>query len=154
MFCRFCGEDPDAYVLLPRREPNGSLCTMVCLSCAEKLPEYCTKHHVPHLGFTDGTTACQQCIEELVVAHREDAPRWCERIREALTLPLEEDGMDGHEEFQEIVEAAETSSLVTGDDEAIAVLRFIVTKALRLHHSPEQVIEELVVLKSADCILG
>lgn len=40
--------------------------TFVCIPCSLEQGMYCEKHEIPHLGFSDGTSACRDCIEEEV----------------------------------------------------------------------------------------
>ncbi len=66
MNCEICGADPETIVLLPKKQPDGRLNTLACISCSIESGLYCQKHNRPHLGFDDGTTACIPCIEEIL----------------------------------------------------------------------------------------
>lgn len=66
MKCEMCGGDPNLIVLLPKRQPDGKLVTLACEGCSIESGMYCQKHERPHTGFTDETTACVLCIEDVV----------------------------------------------------------------------------------------
>jgi len=57
------------------------------------------------------------------------------------------------EEFQKIEEAAEVSSLMTGNGEQVSILRFLATKALRTGTTIEEVVKELLHEGSAEVVL-
>lgn len=69
MHCEICGSDAKLLLLLPLRQPDGKLETLVCERCAEKSPAYCSVHQHAHQGFFDGTTACLLCVEHVVAGH-------------------------------------------------------------------------------------
>ncbi|MFH1162370.1 MAG: hypothetical protein V1696_03830 [Candidatus Jorgensenbacteria bacterium] len=131
------------YVILPIKKADGSIITISCLQCAEQSPAYCVRHKSPHLGFEGGGTACRLCIEDLVRQTEGIAGSTYRKIQEELPA----------EEFQKIEEAAEVSSLMTGNGEQVSVLRFLATKALRTGTTIEGVVKELLFEKSAEVIL-
>ncbi len=143
MKCELCGKDPIKLLLLPLHQPDGKLCTFTCEECARKSSAFCCKHNKIHQGFSDGSTACLSCVEELVQTRKEYALRiW------ASILPL----LPSFEK-EWLQEACELSSLVTNDGEEIAILRFIACKALRSNCSVEDVLTDIQVKHSVSCIL-
>ena len=145
MNCKLCENGiGDIAVLLPIKQPDGSLCIMTCLNCAENSTAYCKKHKGPHSGFTDDTsTACLRCIEEEVSERWSEAESIFNRIKE-VTSP---------EDLEDLAEWAELSSLISGDSEAVSILRAIATKAARLLISIDEMVEQILKAKSLDIIL-
>ncbi|MBU1255461.1 hypothetical protein KKH35_01165 [Patescibacteria group bacterium] len=144
MKCENCGEDSDLFVILSVKKPNGSLSEIVCHSCALLSPAYCKKHQMPHLGFADDeATACRLCIEEAVIQNKSMA----EEIYSMLISGLLFD------EIENLDDWAEDSSIVTGDSMSICVLRAVITRALRLNISIEEIVKRVIEAKSTDLIL-
>lgn len=144
MNCELCGKDANTYVILPIKKGDGSLITITCLRCAAQSPAYCRRHQTPHLGFAgDDTTACRLCIEEMVEALKASAGATYVELQVALSPNT----------FEEIQEAVAASSSITGDDEQISLLRFIVTKSLRTGKTIEEIVGELLQQNSAGVIL-
>lgn len=146
MRCKFCGTDPNLVVLVPNVEKakDGMIEIFSCLNCAIKHGIYCKKHECPHTGFSgDETTACLRCIEEEVQEKKEVAEEVYGRICGALP----------QEELDELQEFAEDSSVITGDDESVSVLRFVMTTAHRLKLPWDQVVVMILERRSAALIL-
>ena len=148
MNCELCFNDiGDAIVILPVKKPSGRLSIMACLKCAENSSAYCKKHKIPHIGFSsDTTTACLVCIEETVKARMTEADSVFDKIRRVLDSEEAEAG--------NLMEATSMSSCLTGVTPAVSVLRFVATKAFRLHVSIEEVVERVLQEKSVNIILS
>lgn len=150
MRCEICGQDPEMIVLLPKRQPDGRLNTLACESCSKESGMYCQKHQRPHLGFEDETTACISCIEEMLekdgeriagmfaaaVSRSEKAPEIQQAIQDYLeeissTLPR--------------VSLAELplATMFLSTPHALNTTRPIITYALRMKITPEEVIEKV-----------
>ncbi len=144
MKCDICKKpNPELLIILPIHQADGRLDTIACEKCAKESKAYCKKHRRPHQGFIDGTTACLQCIEELVKVNKDDATSIRDRVREALP----------RDQVEDLNDAAEISAEVTGSSESIAVLRFIASKAMRSNQTIEEVINEITESHSVDYIL-
>lgn len=52
-----------------------------------------------------------------------------------------------------LTSAYEMGSVVTGDSEEITILRFLACKALRAHCTVEDVLNEILMTHSVECIL-
>lgn len=143
MKCKLCGSDPTILTLLPLHQPDGKFCTYVCDECAKKSSAYCRKHMKIHQGFTDGSTACLICVEEMVQSRKSYAiPIWGSIL--PILSPLEKEWLRS---------AYELSSVVTGDAEEISILRFIACKAIRSNCSVEDVLTDIRVKRSVSSIL-
>ena len=144
MKCKLCGDaDPDCLVILPIQQKDGSLCIMACLSCARKSDAYCKRHRMPHLGFSDKTTACPRCIELLVKKHAFQA----EHIADRLTRMLPSDEDENLHEFAEI------GAALSGQSQAMAILRAIASKAMRTDSSINAVVDRMIADGSAAHVL-
>jgi hypothetical protein len=105
---------------------------------------YCTKHDGPHTGFTDGrTTACLRCVEEEVQARKDLAEEYCARLEGGLA----------DEAWKELQEAAELSSEITGDEDPVSILRFLVTCSHRLVLPLEDLLVQILDRRSASILL-
>lgn len=135
MKCEICGHtNPQVIVLLPIGQKNGNLDTIACEDCANKSSAYCKSHSRPHAGFTDGTTACLLCIEETVglLADRSegfvfDLTSQLPKLQVAL-----------------LIKYSEKISLDIKEN----VLRFLVTKALRLEITVDELVEKILAEKN------
>jgi hypothetical protein len=144
MKCGICGEDiGDIIVSLPIKTKDGRFNTLACLKCAEKSSAYCKKHQKPHLGFFDGTTACIDCIEEMIVENQEEYSDVLFKLKEVLPK----------EEFDRLVEWAIVVGEITGNSRLTCVLRAVVTKAKRSNQGIEEVIQKITEDKSVESIL-
>jgi hypothetical protein len=146
MNCEICGKkDPMQIVILPIKKPDGSYITLACLECAKSSSAYCQKHECPHIGFGDGKTmACIDCIEEMVAEEKGRA----ESVLESIENNLVQD------ELEDLLEWAKFSSSITGDTEAVCVVRAIATKAKRINKTFQKILDEVVTSKSAENILA
>lgn len=143
--CELCGDkDPNPLIILSKKQPNGALQTLACEECAEKSDIYCKVHKRPHLGFVDDTTACIVCVEETVREHFAGAE---ETMRKILAL------LDNEEEKEELFGLIEPLSILTRTTQAGCVLRFVVTRALRLRLTIDAVIEEVMRTRSIRTLL-
>ena len=95
------------------------------------------------MGFMNGSTACILCIEEMVKTNQHNAKSIHDRILEALPDDQQED----------LEEATEISALVTNSSESLAVLRFVVSLAMRSHKTIEDVLSEITQSGSVKSIL-
>lgn len=150
MNCEICGKDPEEYVILPKRQENGSLITMACVDCSRISGMYCLKHQTPHLGFVDDTSACRDCIEEKV--HSEG-----ERIAGLFSGAVERSDKRQQiekaiNEWLELVNLSMRSAsladlplamLVKQTPQALNISRAIITYASRMKITPEEVIEKV-----------
>jgi len=144
MKCENCGENSDTFVLLPAKEPDGSLNKIVCYTCALGSSRYCEKHQMPHLGFADDeTTACRLCIEETIRENKDKAGKVYFILRTELP----------REQVADLNDWTDASSSITGNSRTICVLRAVVTKALRLNTSIEKVVKKVIEDQSVDLIL-
>ena len=145
MDCGLCGKDiGNVIVLLPIKKPDGCLSVLACLKCAKKSSAYCQKHKGPHTGFVgDNTTACLICVEEEVRRRKLEAESIFSKIKEVVTP----------KDLEELADWMEISSLITGDSEAVSVLRAIATRAARFQISIDEVVEQILKAKSLDIIL-
>lgn len=96
-----------------------------------------------HQGFVDGSTACLICVNELAQENESRAGNILHCLSEALSK----------DQFEDLSQAAEDSSLTTGDPREVSVLRFIVCKAVRKGRTIDDVIGQLTADKSARFIL-
>lgn len=145
MDCELCRKDiGDVIVLLPIKKPDGRLSILTCLECAKKSSAYCQKHERPHIGFAgDNTTACLICVEEEVGRRKLEADSIFDRIKEVLS----------QEELEDLSGWVRVSSFITGDSEAVSILRAIATRAARFQISIDEVVEQILKAKSLDIIL-
>ena len=147
MNCEICDKkDMDTTVILPPGrivKPGEPLNVMACLECAKGSALYCHKHEKPHLGFEDGSTACIGCIEEKVFSAKWQAILYSNQIKESLS----EDG------YREIYREALKASRVVGSTPEMAILRFIITKAMRKHQTEVEVLKEVALTKKAEVLL-
>jgi len=134
MNCDLCKKpDPKFLVILPLRQTDGKLDTLVCEDCAKKSKAYYQKHERPHLGFMDGSTACIYCVEELVEANKDNAIEIRDRVR--ATLPMDQ--------LEELDDTAECAAEISKCSKSVAILRFIASKAMRSHQTVEKVIYQI-----------
>ena len=144
MSCELCGQDiGDTIVYLPLKKADGSLTTVACLKCAKSSPAFCKKHEKPHLGFVDHTTACIDCIEEIVAENRHQETHIFNTLVEKFPK----------EEYERILEWANILSSITHDSIKTCMLRAIATRAKRSNQSITEVLEEIVENKSVEHIL-
>jgi hypothetical protein len=144
MLCELCGNaDKASFSLLPIKGEGGKLNTLACGECTEKSTAYCRIHSAIHQGFSDGSTACLICVNEAVESYRELAPALVQGIRASLAP----------DQRQELFERAHTSSLITGDEENVSIIRFVASKAKRSSQTLEAVVAEIAESRSAACIL-
>lgn len=135
MNCEICGaKEPTTLALLPTHKEDGSLNTMVCERCFEKSPAYCRKHQQIHLGFTDGTTACPRCVDEMKVRTRHLAESLQDRIRQ-ISKP---------DEFKEISEYIKGASYIMDWSADEALHHFLITKAVRAKLDAEKVLSTII----------
>lgn len=135
MKCEICSKpDPEIIVILSAIRPDGCLNTLACLECAEKSNAYCVKHETPHLGFVDDSTACRMCVEETLIEKREEAEAIFRNLEQSLPT----------EEMDFLINKARIACTVTGDKVAEVILRFFITKAMRLRLEDCQGIVDLI----------
>jgi len=144
MTCELCG-DPSLQLILvlPIKRPNGNLSTMACLKCAENSFAYCKKHRRIHRGFLDGTTACPLCIEEMVKERIFEKRNILNTLKQGLPP----------EEFNDLLEWANISHVLTGNLRATCVLRSLASNALRTQKSIDEVVKQIISEKSVQLIL-
>lgn len=145
MECEVCHTtEVSDFIILPIKQPDGRLNTIVCLECAWNSSAYCQKHQNPHLGFLDDeSTTCLLCIEEMVEQNRDNAFM----ILNVLEWHLP------NEEFNSLIEWADLSGQIIGCSRVISILRALVTKALRHKMTIREVVEEIIQTKSVEAIL-
>lgn len=146
MECGLCGMDigNDIVMLPTKQSDDGGYIMFVCLQCAEKSVAYCKKHGRPHLGFVDDeTTACAACIEEEIVAHGPREHYFVQKIWAALPLKKSEG----------LLNWAMVCSALTKERLGTCILRALVTRAMRIGKTCEEVADEIVAAKSAETIL-
>ncbi len=144
MKCEICGSyDKELLYMLPIRQHNGSLITIACHNCAWDSGAYCQKHHKPHFGFEDGSTACQDCIEEMIEQEQPRTDEWAEKLRQGL----------GESHYAVLIQAAEIAIDIVGGPITIAVLRFIATRARRENLSFQEVVDRALSEKTAAFIV-
>lgn len=145
MNCRFCGHDPELIMLVPaRRKFDGAIEVFSCRNCAIEKGLYCVKHDKPHIGFDgDDTTACLSCIVEEVQVRKEMAEFLYRRLFRILPDP----------EWMELQEAAVIASTIMGENDAVAILRFMVTKAQREKVSVENIFDRVVQAGTASMLI-
>jgi hypothetical protein len=144
MKCEVCQKNiGEVMVILPRHSGDGKLDTMACLSCSEKSDAYCKKHVRPHLGFTDGTTACIYCVNELTLTNKDKAEAIRERIYQVLSA----------HDLSDLKEAVEIAAHFGNCSRHLALLRFIASKAVRSHHTIGQVTDKIIEEHSPRSIL-
>lgn len=155
MNCEICGKDPSSYVLLPKRQENGNLNIIACVECSLESGLYCQKHQRPHLGFQDETSACLDCIEDIVLAEGEKiAGKLTGRV--SVSLKREEIEFDIMEWADLMMESSRRAGLsdltlamkVRQTPHALNVARLIITKAQRMNIGPEDVIEQVTRMGS------
>lgn len=134
MQCELCGRDTDLFVLLPTKQNNGMLNTIVCISCAEKSDSYCYLHDTPYTGFSDGTQACILCINEAFRIYGAQIGRsFLDRI----------DLTDG--KWQPLLAWVEDVMSITGEFYPRIIGRAIITLSQRLHENEEWIIHQTLV---------
>lgn len=144
MNCGVCGKDIGKVIVnLPLKKADGSLSTLVCLKCAQKSSLFCKKHQKPHIGFSDGTTACIYCIEEMVAKNQEKRDIIANELQEKLP----------QEELKRLMEWATESSSKTCSNVNTCILRVVVTKAKRNNQSIKEVLKNTIEAKSVKCLL-
>lgn len=143
--CELCGRDDGLVTaILPIPQPNGSIVTLACEKCMMESRTYCRKHGQIHMGFLDGTTACRQCIAEILSDYSSEADHITQGILQSV-----------HEgEVERLVCLAETAGRFSCEPISLSVLRFVVTKAVRTGQSVENIIVQLVADKSARFIMN
>ena len=157
--CEMCSEDRNEMAILPIHQENGNLNTIACLDCAEQSGAYCVEHHTPHLGFFDGTSACRDCIEGIVQGNGEKIAG----IFAASVASSEKAGEIQAAINEWLDDLYEATHNVTLGDLQLAVLvdrtphslnisRAIITRAQRMHMTPEEVIDQ-VCLEGPEVIL-
>jgi hypothetical protein len=139
--CEICGLEVICYAILPIKQEDGKLDTIVCLSCARRSSAYCLKHDVPHVGFTDGTTACFQCIETGVAENRYRQDEIFIQLKESLLS----------DQFAELLEYTECATLI-GETVPGQVVRALATKAVRTNQTIDDVLKEVILSKTVDSI--
>ncbi len=145
MKCEICGDSSvPTFVLLPIPQKDGRMDTIACEKCAEQSSVYCKKHRRPYLGFTDGSTACADCIEELITSREAQGVTIFHILEEKLPPT----------EFRRLLEWATHSAFVTGDSRSVCVLRAMATKALRRKITIEEVLMRVLKTRSVDYILS
>lgn len=145
MNCEICGnERAEVMVILPIKQADGRLNTMACDECAQKSSAYCLKHQTPHLGFADDeSTACQRCIEEMVVQRESDGLAIFGDLM--INLPAED--------WNRLLAWAGQAASITRNTVPTCILRAVVTKALRLKVTIDEVMRQLCQKKSVEMIL-
>ncbi|MBI2592812.1 MAG: hypothetical protein HYW37_01450 [Candidatus Colwellbacteria bacterium] len=155
MRCELKDHDADHLVILPIHKPDGSLITIACRKHARDSGYFCLTHDLPHTGFDDGGHACLRCIESTVHKMQEYSDLYLRRLEAELSTS----------EFERLREWADFTSELTGDTEALCILRAVVTTAARLHPRNRMpslevvadetmaVLEETKRTKSAETIL-
>lgn len=143
MKCERCGEDAYELAIIPLKSEKSPQ-TIACVSCAIKVGLYCTDHQKPHQGFSNGTAACLDCIEDLV---RETEPRAMEFIYETLKENVSE------ESWRELEEWARASSELTKDSKEKCVYRAVITASLRFKMSIEKMLEKRFLEKGVNFML-
>ena len=143
MLCEICRRDPQFLMLLPLPQSDGNLCTFACEACAQKSSAYCTLHQTIHQGFIDETTACLICIQQEVSDQSLRSEAVCKKLQLLLSP----------EWWEVLVEAADLSAEITGTDRGICIIRFIATKAMRVHEVFDATYERILKAKSPASIL-
>lgn len=132
--CEICRKTTDTIVSLPIKREDGSLNTLACESCSKESSAYCNKHSSVHIGFADNTSACVNCIENII---DNDALQIYESFSKSLEGTQKE-----FEILEELNEWASISSQITGDPKWISIVRSIVTVSERKAISVDDVIEK------------
>lgn len=127
-----------------RRKKNRKGSDIARYGCTLISSVYCEKHQIPHMEFVDDkTTACQLCIEELIIENE-------------VKLAVIFDNLEGNlpeEEYNRLRGWIYLISDITKDYLYICLLRALATKALRLKTTIEEIVKQLVQAKSVDSIL-
>lgn len=145
MKCEKCGVDADPIYLLPLKQKDGKLDSFYCRHCALESGAFCTKHSMFHLGFTDGTTACKTCIDELASAHlAQKYEIWC-GVMEALQT----------DDAEEVREMASIDMARTGTEGAQARLVWLIAaRAMRSSRDFDTTHQDILRQGTAVSILG
>ena len=138
--CEVCASPTNVLVILAKRRETGELNTLACPECAVVSGAFCTEHNSPHIGFNDGTTACDQCVEEVFWAHKPQAKQLADRLM--MKLPPEVS-------WQFLKEAKERADLCSLEL-SIVVLRLLAVKAVRSQITVDDVVAQLVADRSVD----
>lgn len=92
----------------------------------------------------DGTTACVSCIREVVYGRRYDALDMWARILDALPT----------DEMKWLADTCNMGGFIFPDDgEELLILRLVVSKALRMGCTPEEILREIGKTRSARCLM-
>ena len=120
MICEKCGRETDTLVLVPIRQADGKLEPICCEVCAPSSDVYCRIHDRYHTGFTDGTHACIECVEDAVQVHGQQyGHKLLDRIDNA------------SDQWQPLFEWAEMVMEVTNESYEMIVGRAIICLAIR-----------------------
>jgi hypothetical protein len=134
MICETCGRQTDLWICLPIHQQDGTLNSLVCLSCAEKSDAYCHMHEMPHIGFSDGTHACIPCINDAFRIYGAQIGRCLlDRI----------DLADGR--WQPLLSWAEDVMPITNEFYPSIIGRAVITLGLRLHQNEEWIIHQTLI---------
>lgn len=146
MKCEKCSTDANPIYLLPLKdEASGRLDSFYCRHCALESGAFCTKHEKIHLGYADGTTACEICIAELASTHLAQRYEiWC-GVMEALHP----------NDAEEVREMASINIACTGLDGAYTrLVWFIAGKSTRSGRDFDTTLQDILRQGTAECILG
>ncbi|MDO8452771.1 MAG: hypothetical protein Q7S79_03400 [bacterium] len=66
MRCEICTNDPQLLYSLPIPNSQGAFDTYVCGGCAYESEHYCHKHDNAHTLVLENSSACGDCVEEVV----------------------------------------------------------------------------------------
>ena len=136
--------DPDHYILCLAPSEDGRDSRFLCLPCCKSFGLYCVRHERAHTSFSTGGHACLRCIEREVRMLKPYADVHYSHL--ISNLPVDELG--------DLREWAEVTGEIMGDtNQAITVLRAIVTSAMRRKLTHQQVIAEVIASRSVRSIL-
>lgn len=143
--CNICGViDPPQTVELPIKRPDGSPITVACKSCAEKSSAYCCLHNHEHFGYVDGTTACYDCVNELLHSNISRA----DSIHDQILSTLEPN------DLETLAKWANNMRAMTHESLPVTTLRYVCTKALRSKLTIDDVLAQFDRIRSLNYILG
>ncbi|MBX4200404.1 hypothetical protein KW790_03030 [Candidatus Parcubacteria bacterium] len=148
MKCDSCHEDIGELIVLIPLKQGGRLESLVCLECARKSGYYCLKHEHPHQGYSDDTSACLLCVDEMVRANLHRVRILAAVVEESAPLDMmvlsEEKGLDFLSEYDRDVQIlrvlceASLGKKITLDDLVRKISADRSLKILRITPEPEE----------------
>lgn len=141
--CKKCGKDPDEICNVPSKNGGGEITTSMCLECAIAEGLFCEEHSMPHLGFTDGTTACKGCIDTMRIENSNRAEEVLAKLLMGITM----------DERAEVLQEAEMVAKIWKAPEAMVVVAWISSLAVRMKKGFDETLDLVIKEHRIDLIV-